>query len=91
MRVLAAVSATVFLGPVMVVSGALAAIAILSEFVSGLNPFSSGGGPLDYLVGGWGAGPSSFGHYVAFMVGGVIAAMCWAVIAGTWRATRKTA
>jgi hypothetical protein len=67
------------LGPIMLVAGGVAAMALLSE-LSGFfqipTTFLPTGTVLDFAVAGWGASRGSFANYVSFMVGGVIAAGC---------------
>jgi hypothetical protein len=84
MRVVVAVIGTVVLGPLVIASGGLAALALLAEWISGLNPFGDSGGLLGYLYGGPGSGSGSFVHYVGFMVGAVVAGGSWAGLAKTW-------
>jgi len=39
---------------------------------------------LDWLAGGPGAPPGTFQRWVTFMVSGIIAAVCFAILKGAW-------
>lgn len=64
------------LGPIMLVAGGVAAVALLSEFFQIPTTFLPTGTALDFAALGWGASRGSFTNYVTFMVGGAIAAGC---------------
>jgi hypothetical protein len=70
---------TIVLGPIMVVAGAFAALALLSTVVAGWMPsewLSSNGA--DWVFGTGTEGDAA--RYVRFMAGGLVASGCWAAI-----------
>ena len=75
-----AIPAVLFLGPLGLVTAALAIVALVSTFIAGLDPthwFSPSGGLLDTIAGG---GADSGVRYLTFMVCGVTSSLCWAGI-----------
>lgn len=63
---------SLILGPLCLIGGAFAALALLEFVIDGWRPSNwfNLGGPLDRMVGG---GPGAFSAYVRFMIGAVIA------------------
>lgn len=78
--------AVVTLGPIMVVAGAIALVAIVSQVLSGwFGIFDfSGISVLDWLAAGPGATAGSGLRYIAFMIGGIIATGCFLILGFLW-------
>ena len=64
------------LGPLMLISGGVAALALLSQFLQAQITILPTGNLLDLAIGGLGAPAGSFTNYVTFMVAAPIAAGC---------------
>jgi len=88
----AVVIAGLVLGPLCLAAGAVAALALLTEFftvdMTDLLPRDLPGA-LDWLAGGPGAGPGSFQRYLTLIVSAVIAGATGAAIVATWRWARS--
>jgi len=69
----------VIFGPICLVSGAIAALTLADQVISGWIPSNwfDWGGPMDQMAGG---GSGSFSNYVRFMIFGVIATLTGSVI-----------
>jgi hypothetical protein len=77
----------IVLVPLMVVGGIVAAMAALVEIASGwFNVFDfSEISAFDWLTGGPGATSGSGTRYVAFMIGGIAAALSYTGLVNLWR------
>ena len=69
----------IIFGPICLVSGAIAALTLADQVISGWMPSNwfDSGGLLDQMVGG---GPGAFTGYVRFMVFAVIASLTGSII-----------
>lgn len=81
--------AVVTLGPIMVVAGAIAGVAIVSQVLSGWfgigDTFDfSAISLLDWFAAGPGATAGSGVRYIAFMIGFIIAAGCFFTLKFLW-------
>ena len=78
---------SIVLGPLMVLCGINALLALVSQFVAGWTPsswFSSNA--LDWIVAGGTEGGAA--AYVVFMINGVLSSLCWAGI--KWAFAERT-